>query len=119
MQKAGESDQGVLRRLSEHETAFAGLSVEAAAAQMPRLQVGAVVGSFLGVCREGRYGPSSWEQGHGSGLLIYVSAMCALKQSKQLPALPRLPRRPPWWLPAPTTPWRWWPRFAATWTHCR
>ncbi|EFJ43641.1 programmed cell death protein 6 interacting protein X [Volvox carteri f. nagariensis] len=43
MQKAGDSDQGVLRRLTEHETSFASLNVEAAAAQMPRLQAPLVV----------------------------------------------------------------------------
>eukprot|EP00198_Chlamydomonas_reinhardtii_P012800 XP_001702137.1 programmed cell death protein 6-interacting protein [Chlamydomonas reinhardtii] len=38
MQKAGDSDQGVLKRLADNEAAFAALGVEAAAAQMPRLQ---------------------------------------------------------------------------------
>ncbi|GLC38437.1 hypothetical protein PLESTB_001578000 [Pleodorina starrii] len=43
MQKAGDSDQGVLRRLAERETAFGELRVEAAATQMPRLQAPLVV----------------------------------------------------------------------------
>ncbi|KAG2435427.1 hypothetical protein HYH02_011927 [Chlamydomonas schloesseri] len=38
MQKAGDSDQGVLKRLADNEPAYAALSVESAAAQMPRLQ---------------------------------------------------------------------------------
>ncbi|GIM12801.1 hypothetical protein Vretimale_16038 [Volvox reticuliferus] len=43
MQKAGDSDQGVLRRLAENETAFTSLTVEAATAQMPRLQAPMIV----------------------------------------------------------------------------
>ncbi|KAG2490070.1 hypothetical protein HYH03_011535 [Edaphochlamys debaryana] len=43
MQKAGDSDQGVLKRLADSEGGFGGLGVEAAAAQMPRLQAPMVV----------------------------------------------------------------------------
>lgn len=46
MQKAGDSDQGVLKRLADNEAAFAALGVEAAAAQMPRLQVGGGTGTW-------------------------------------------------------------------------
>ncbi|GLI70883.1 hypothetical protein VaNZ11_015904 [Volvox africanus] len=45
MQKAGDSDQGVLRRLAEHEIAFTSLTVEAATVQMPRLQAPMIVTS--------------------------------------------------------------------------
>ncbi|GFR44800.1 hypothetical protein Agub_g6135, partial [Astrephomene gubernaculifera] len=38
LQKAGDSDQGVLQRLAAQEGAFGALTAEAAAAQMPRLQ---------------------------------------------------------------------------------
>lgn len=37
--KAGESDAGVMSRMSEHEEGFKGLAIDAAALRMPRLQV--------------------------------------------------------------------------------
>jgi hypothetical protein len=39
MAQAGESDGKVIQRLRDHETAFAALTPDAAANQLPRLQV--------------------------------------------------------------------------------
>ena len=50
MQKAGDSDQGVLRRLSDNEGAFAKLSMDSAAAAMPRFQVCYVLLHVAGTC---------------------------------------------------------------------
>lgn len=39
LQKAAASDQGVVKQLNDNEKGLGGLNAEAAAAQMPRLQV--------------------------------------------------------------------------------
>lgn len=77
MQKAGESDQGVLRRLSEHEAAFAGLTVEAAAAQMPRLQASAGMGTSGSCCEDGqgRTRDSDMEMGNACSVLHATCCM--------------------------------------------